>query len=140
MRSTARHHRCDHELQPSKTRRERQREKETERKTERLRHTNTDRSKQTAVGSESGSHLSRDRSVDCDDGFDSDSGFYESYPLASTNPSTHQQIFKTSEGGVVVVVCVCVSVVGSYRGGGDAHCSLDRDVHRASGDLHHASQ
>ena len=35
---------------------------------------------------------------------------------------------------------VCVSVVGSYRGGGDAHCSLDRDVHRASGDLHHASQ
>jgi hypothetical protein len=122
---------------------------ERERKTHRHRHrgrkrkteTHEDRQIKTdRCGERGGSHLCRDRrdpSVDCDafDGFDSGS----SYPLSSTNPSTHQQISKTSEGGVVVV-CVCVSAVGSYRRGGGAHCSLDRgEVHHASDDLHHAS-
>ena len=126
---------------------QRERERKTHRHRQRGRKRKTETHEDTQIktdrcGEQGGSQLCpdrRDRSVDYDafDGFDSGS----SYPLSSTNRSTHHQISKTSEGGVVVVcVCVCVSAVGSYRRGGGAHCFLDRgEVHHVSDDLHHAS-
>jgi hypothetical protein len=120
MCSIAMHHdhRCDHELHSSKTRRERERHRHRQRG--RKRKTETHEDKQIKIdrcGEWGDSHLCpdrRDRSVDYDafDGFDSGSF----YPLSSTNPSTHQQISKTSEGGVVVVcVCKCGGILPSWR-------------------------
>ena len=135
-------HRCDHELHPSKTRRERERRIDTDREAERerLRHTKTNRSKQTAVASEGAvtfvlivvivlsiTTLS--------------TASTPAPPIPCRQPTRqHTSRFLKRAREEWWWWCVCVSAVGSYRRGGGAHCSLDRgEVHHASDDLHHAS-
>ena len=143
MCSTAMHHRCDHELQPSKTRRERERERlidtdrEAERERGRLRHTKTNRSKQTDVGSEGAvTFVVILLSIATPS-----TASTRAPPIPCRQPTRqHTSRFLKRASEEWWWWRVCVSAVGSYRRGGGAHCSLDRgEVHHASDDLHHAS-